>query len=206
MNEPNLFVVAAPSGGGKTSLIRALLERDPRVSLSISHTTRAPRPNEEDGVHYQFVDNDTFLQLIRQNAFLEHALVFDNQYGTAREQAEAKLISGYDVLLDIDWQGARQIRENYPACRSIFILPPSIEVLRTRLARRGQDSEAVIEKRMQTARNEISHWNEFDFLIINDNFDEALADLMSIVRRGKLNRPEQKDRYDDLLAELLKNG
>ena len=206
MNKPNLFIVAAPSGGGKTSLIRALLEQDSDVSLSISHTTRAARPGEQDGVHYHFVSDPAFVQLIEQNAFIEHARVFDHRYGTAREPVEDKLRAGYDVLLDIDWQGARQIRENFPACTSIFILPPSLEVLRNRLSRRGQDSEAVIEKRMRAARNEISHWNEFDFVIINDEFDQALSDLVSIVRKGKLNRADQKDRYQDLLAELLKNG
>jgi guanylate kinase len=206
LNNSKLFIVAAPSGGGKTSLIRALLAQDSSVSLSVSHTTRAPRPAEQDGIDYHFVDNPTFLQLVRQNAFIEHAQVFDHRYGTAREPVEAQLAAGYAVLLDIDWQGARQIRENISACRSIFILPPSIKVLRQRLSQRGQDSEDVIERRMRAARDEISHWSEFDFLIINDDFDQALADLLSIIRHGKPKRPVQKDRYNDLLAELLKNG
>jgi guanylate kinase len=206
LNKPNIYVVAAPSGGGKSSLVRALLERDDRVSLSVSHTTRAPRPGEADGVHYHFVAKETFLQMIAQNAFLEHAQILDNHYGTGRKTVEQKLAAGHDVLLDIDWQGARQIRENFPACCTIFILPPSLEALRNRLTRRGQDSDEIIERRMEAAPAEIAHWTEFDFLIINDDFDQALADLQSIVRQGKLHRPEQKEQYDDLLAELLKNG
>jgi len=206
LNKPNVYVVAAPSGGGKTSLIRALIERDDRVSLSVSHTTRPPRPGEADGIHYHFVDKELFLQMIAQNAFLEHAQILDNYYGTGRKAVEQELAAGHDVLLDIDWQGARQIRENFPACCTIFILPPSLEALRNRLARRGQDSNEIIERRMEAAPAEIAHWNEFSFLIINDDFDQALADLQSIVRQGKLHRPEQIGRFDDLLAELLKNG
>lgn len=204
MNEPNLYVVAAPSGGGKTSLIRALLEKDEKASLSISHTTRAPRPGEVEGLHYHFVDDSTFTRMIAENAFLEHAQVFDNRYGTGRDAVSLKLAAGYDIILDIDWQGARQIRGNFPDCCTIFILPPSLEVLRNRLANRGQDSMEVIERRMKDARAEISHWNEFDFVIINDDFDQALADLQSIVRHRKPRRPEQKNRNDDLVAELLK--
>jgi len=206
LNEPNLYVVAAPSGGGKTSLIRALLEKDAKVSLSISHTTRAPRPGEVEGLHYHFVDDLTFTRMIAENAFLEHAQVFDNRYGTGRDAVRLKLAAGYDVILDIDWQGARQIRGNFPDCCTIFILPPSLEVLRNRLANRGQDSMEVIERRMKDARAEISHWSEFDFVIINDDFDETLADLQSIVRHRKPCRPKQKDRNDDLVAELLKYG
>ena len=206
MNEPNLYVVAAPSGGGKTSLIRALLEKDAKISLSISHTTRAPRPGEVEGLHYYFVDDPTFTRMIAENAFLEHAQVFDKRYGTGRDAVRLKLAAGYDVILDIDWQGARQIRGNFPDCCTIFILPPSLEVLRNRLANRGQDSMEVIERRMKDARAEISHWSEFDFVIINDDFDETLADLQSIVRHRKPCRPQQKDRNDDLVAELLKYG
>jgi len=203
LNKPNLYVVAAPSGGGKTSLIRALLEKDEKASLSISHTTRAPRPGEVEGLHYHFVDDSTFTRMIAENAFLEHAQVFDNRYGTGRDAVSLKLAAGYDIILDIDWQGARQIRGNFPDCCTIFILPPSLEVLRNRLANRGQDSMEVIERRMKDARAEISHWNEFDFVIINDDFDQALADLQSIVRHRKPRRPEQIDRNDDLVAELL---
>ena len=203
MNEPNLYVVAAPSGGGKTSLIRALLEKDEKASLSISHTTRAPRQGEVEGLHYHFVDDSTFTRMIAENAFLEHAQVFDNRYGTGRDAVSLKLAAGYDIILDIDWQGARQIRGNFPDCCTIFILPPSLEVLRNRLANRGQYSMEVIERRMKDARAEISHWNEFDFVIINDDFDQALADLQSIVRHRKPRRPEQINRNDDLVAELL---
>jgi guanylate kinase len=201
-----LYVVAAPSGGGKTSLIKALLEKDDRVTLSISYTTRIPRPGEKDGADYHFVDDPEFVRLIGQNAFLEHAEVYGHRYGTAREQVQNKLQTGFDVLLDIDWQGARQLRESFPSCCSIFILPPSLESLRNRLSRRGQDSEQVIDLRMKEARAELSHWDEFEHQIINDDFDEALADLQSIVCTGSPLRQDNADRFDDLLAELLENG
>ncbi len=201
-----LYVVAAPSGGGKTSLINALLEKHDRIRLSVSYTTRTARPGEKDGVHYHFVDDPTFDGLIAKNAFLEHAEVFGYRYATGREVVEKKLHAGFDVLLDIDWQGARQIRESFPSSCTIFILPPSLEALRKRLAIRGQDSEEVIEERMREARAEISYSSEFDYLIINDDFDQALADLQSIVCHRKLHRPDQKDQYEDLLAELRKNG
>jgi guanylate kinase len=201
-----LYVVAAPSGGGKTSLINALLEQDDRVTLSVSFTTRSPRSGEQDGVHYHFVDDQEFVRLIGQNTFLEHAEVFGHRYGTARDQVQNKLAAGFDVLLDIDWQGARQLRDSFPSSCTIFILPPSLQALRNRLSRRGQDSEEAIDLRMMEARAEISHWDEFEHLIINDNFDEALADLQSIVRSGSPLRLDYSDRYDDLLAELLENG
>jgi guanylate kinase len=198
--------VAAPSGGGKTSLIKALLERDANISLSVSHTTRSARPGEIDGQHYHFVNEKTFRELIAQNAFLEHARVFDHRYGTGRAAVENKLAAGVNVILDIDWQGARQIKANFPSCRSIFILPPSLQILRERLARRGQDSEETIERRMKDARSEISHCDEFDFIIVNDDFDLALADLQSIIRHGKPQRQECQNQLSDLVAELLKNG
>jgi len=198
-----LFVVAAPSGGGKTSLISALLDEDERTRLSVSHTTRPPRPGEQDGVHYHFVDEFTFLDLVSQDAFLEHARVFDYRYGTGRQSVEQQLASGHDVILDIDWQGARQIRKAFPSCCSIFIIPPSLEVLRQRLTGRGQDSESVIQRRMRDAQAEISHWTEFDFLIINDDFNEALADLHSIIRSGQLSRPRNMSQLREILAELL---
>ena len=206
LSQANLFVVAAPSGGGKTSLIAALLEKDDRVSLSVSYTTRSARPGEKDGVHYHFVSDPTFISLIGENAFLEHAEVFGHRYGTERAAVEKKMRAGFDVLLDIDWQGARQVRKSFPSCCTIFIIPPSLEALRKRLARRGQDSEEVIDRRMREARAEISHSSEFDHLIINDDFDKALADLQSIVRYRKLHRPHRKAHYDDLLAELQENG
>ncbi len=200
-----LHVLSAPSGGGKTSLINALLKKDDRVSLSVSYTTRAPRPGEEDGVHYHFIDEQAFVELIEKNAFLEHAKVFGHRYGTGREAVNKKLQAGFDVLLDIDWQGARQVRKSFPSCCTIFILPPSLKVLRNRLTRRGQDSDEVIDRRMREARAEISHANEFDYLIINDYFDKALADLESIVRHQKLDRTDQKHHINDLLAELREN-
>lgn len=206
MSKPNLYVVAAPSGGGKTSLIKALLERDDNICLSVSHTTRAARPGEIAGQHYHFEDEQTFLELIAQNAFLEHARVFDQRYGTGREAVESKLATGYNVILDIDWQGARQIRASFPGCCSIFILPPSLQILRKRLARRGQDSEETIKRRMKDARAEISHCDEFDFMIVNDDFDLALVDLQSIIRNGRPQRKERQNQLTNLVAELLKNG
>jgi len=203
---PRLYVISAPSGGGKTSLVNALLERDPRVALSISHTTRAPRPGEQDGVHYFFVDDAAFESLVRDQAFLEHARVFDHRYGTGRESVERQLADGCDVLLDIDWQGARQIRSSFPAARTIFILPPSLEELRRRLVGRGQDSEAVIERRMQAARAEISHAGEFDFLIVNDDFERALADLHAVIRQGAPLRDAQQVAGREILAQLLETG
>ena len=198
-------MISAPSGGGKTSLIKSLLEKDKRVSLSVSYTTRAPRPGEINGAHYYFVDQHIFSELIARDALLEHADVFGNRYGTSRDQVEEKLAAGKDVLLDIDWQGARQTRESFPSCCTIFIVPPSMAVLLERLTSRGQDTEQVIAQRMNKARAEISHWSEFDYLIINDDFDEALKDLQSIVRHGKLNRPGSRKLYNNLLAELLEN-
>jgi guanylate kinase len=206
LNDPNLYVVAAPSGGGKTSLISALLGEDKRIRLAVSHTTRPPRPGEQDGVHYHFIDEAAFLDLVSRDAFLEYARVFDNLYGTGRKDVERQLEAGYNVILDIDWQGARQIRSAFPSCCSIFIIPPSLEMLRQRLTGRGQDSESVIQRRMRDAQAEISHWKEFDFLIINDDFDESLYDLHSIVRSGKLNRPANKRQRREILAELLGTG
>lgn len=206
MNGPLLYVISAPSGGGKTSLVNALLERDKHVALSVSHTTRSPRPGEMDGVHYYFVDDAAFEELASQGAFLEHARVFDHRYGTGREAVERQLADGYDVLLDIDWQGARQIRDTFSAARMIFILPPSLDVLRKRLIGRGQDSEAVIDRRMEAARAEISHAVEFDFLIINDEFEAALSDLHAIIREGRPIRDEENAKTREILAELLETG
>jgi guanylate kinase len=202
-SEPNLYVIAAPSGGGKTSLINALLRRDKRISLSVSHTTRRPRPGEQDGVHYHFVNVDAFHKLIREGAFLEHAMVYGHYYGTGRSAVQKRLADGLDVMLDIDWQGAQQVRDSFPDCCSVFILPPALEELKSRLSSRGQDSADVIDKRMHQAQAEIAHWHEFDFLVINDNFDAALDDLHSIVRHGRAVRQEQEERNASLLAELL---
>jgi len=206
LSEANLYVVAAPSGGGKTSLVSALLKMDDRVKLSVSHTTRPPRPGEKDGVHYHFVDEAAFLGLIENNAFLEHARVFDHRYGTGRKAVKQQLAAGYDVLLDIDWQGARQIRHSFPHCRTIFIIPPSLDVLRQRLKARRQDNDVTINHRMREAKAEISHWDEFDYLIINDVFDEALSDLQSIIRKGIPRRLDEEQRKGKILAELLETG
>ena len=196
-------MVAAPSGGGKTSLIRALLDRDKQIQLSVSCTTRPPRPGEMDGVHYNFVDEETFSAFIDRNAFLEHATVFDYRYGTVRDAVEQQLTAGFDVILDIDWQGARQIRNSFPSSCSIFVVPPSLDVLRQRLIERAQDSDSVIQRRMRDAQAEISHWDEFDYLIINDEFEHALSELHSIIRSGKLRRSYDEREYGEILAELL---
>lgn len=201
-----VFVIAAPSGGGKTSLINALIEQDPSLRPSVSHTTRPARPGEQHGKHYYFVDEDYFQALIDQGAFLEYALVFGDYKGTTRRAVERQLASGYDVLLDIDWQGARQVREAMPESHSIFILPPSLKVLRERLSRRGQDSPEVIAERMGKARSEISHWDEFDHVIINDNFEDALENLHAIIQNGKPLQPVPGEKLHTLLAELLQDG
>ena len=181
MPTSRLFVISAPSGAGKTSLVKALLQRLPELRVSTSHTTRPPRPNESDGREYFFVDNAGFNELVAGNAFLEHARVFDNQYGTGRRQLEEKLAAGHDVILEIDWQGARQVRAAMPGCRSIFILPPSLRALRERLNARGTDSAAVIERRLADAVADMSHWREFDYVVVNADFTQAVEELAAIV-------------------------
>jgi guanylate kinase len=203
--DPNLYVMAAPSGGGKTSLIAALMERDEKICLSVSYTTRSPRPGEIDGIHYHFVDQPEFESLIKKDAFLEHAHVFDDYYGTGREAVVRQLTKGLDVMLDIDWQGAQQVRDKFPACCSIYLLPPSIEELNNRLSGRGQDSPASIERRMRQAQSQMSHWADFDYLVINDDFDAALDDVHSIIRHRRPKRRDQKKRFTSLLAELMEN-
>ena len=202
----NLLIVAAPSGGGKTSLVNALLAADEKLVLSVSHTTRAPRQGEKNGVQYHFVTRDEFMALADKEAFLEHALVFGYHYGTHGKSLEKQLVQGLDVILEIDWQGAMQIRDAFPDCRSVFILPPSLNALRQRLARRATDSEEVINRRMRDAQAEILHWQEFDFLVVNDDFDTALDNLRAILRSLRLGRAHQKKQYAALLAELLGNG
>ncbi len=198
-----LFVVSAPSGAGKTSLVRALLERDPGVVLSVSHTTRDPRPGERDGDHYHFVDAATFSRMCEEGAFLEHATVFGNSYGTSRAAVEERLERGRDVVLEIDWQGARQVRAQLPASVGVFVLPPSLEQLRERLRARAQDDAEVIDARMQAAVREIAHWQEYDYLVVNDDFQRALGDLAAIVTASRLGQPAQRRRLRPLLDRLL---
>ena len=201
-----LFIISSPSGAGKSSLLTALLSRynsDGRMALSVSHTTRAMRPGEENGVHYHFVSKEEFQALIARDAFFEWAEVFGNYYGTSKELIEQALANGIDVFLDIDWQGARQIRELYRDTQSIFVLPPSLPILEQRLIRRGQDSEEVIAKRMAQAVSEMSHYPEYDYLIINDDFELALQQLQSIVLAGRAKLRPQAICHADLLNQLL---
>ncbi len=198
-----LFIVSAPSGAGKTSLLRELVPADERLVVSVSHATRAMRPGEEDGVHYHFVSVERFQQLVGEDAFLEHAQVFDNHYGTSEAAVREPLSLGLDLVLEIDWQGARQVRRRFPEAVSIFIAPPGIDALRERLAARGQDSEAVVARRMADARTELEHYTEYDYLIINDDFDVALAELRAIVTSERLREPRQRARHRDALAAML---
>lgn len=198
-----LYIVSAPSGGGKTSLVNALLQSVANIEVSISHTTRAKRPGEKEGADYHFVDKATFKKLISQQAFLEHATVFNNYYGTSRQWVETKLAAGTDVILEIDWQGAKQIRQLMPEAIGVFILPPSWQTLETRLRERAQDNENVITSRMAQARNEISHYTEYDYLIVNDNFAKALTDLTAIVQVRRLRLIMQKITQAKLLSSLL---
>jgi guanylate kinase len=199
----SLFIVAAPSGAGKSSLVNALLARDPGIKLSISHTTRGPRPGDEDGVHYHFVDRARFGALIDAGAFLEYAEVHGNLYGTSRAAVEPLLAAGHDVLLEIDYQGARSVRMLMPAAVGIFILPPSRAALEERLHKRGQDNAEVIAKRLANSREEIGHVHEFDYVIVNERFEQALDDLGSIVRAQRLRRATQGERLERLVQSLL---
>ena len=199
----NLFIVSAPSGAGKTSLVRALLEADPLVHLSISFTTRAPRPGEVDGRDYNFVSRETFVGMQDRGDFLESAEVHGNFYGTSRKWIMDERNKGNDILLKIDWQGAQQVRKLVEGSIGIFILPPSIEALRQRLTGRGQDSEAVIERRVCAAREEMGHVGEFDYVIINDDMAEAKRDLFSIVRSERLKLAIQFDRHRQLIQKLI---
>ncbi|SLM61186.1 Guanylate kinase [Dickeya aquatica] len=205
MAQGTLYIVSAPSGAGKSSLIQALLKTQPLydTQVSVSHTTRAVRPGEVHGEHYFFVSVDEFKRMIAEEDFLEYAEVFGNYYGTSRAAIEQVLATGVDVFLDIDWQGARQIRERMPQARSIFILPPSQDELERRLRGRGQDSEEVIARRMKQAVAEMSHYAEYDYLIVNDDFDLALLDLKTIIRAERLRLTRQKVRHDALITKLL---
>jgi guanylate kinase len=203
MTKGSLFIVAAPSGAGKTSLVNALVEQQSAVRLSVSHTTRPAREGEVNGQDYFFVSQDNFAQMRDAGAFLESATVFDNSYGTSSETVLSQLQQGLDVILEIDWQGAEQVRRNFPESTSIFILPPSKVALEQRLRGRGQDNEEIIARRMRDAENEMSHYVEFDYLIVNDQFDVALSDLAAIIIARRHSIAVQKLANLDLLSELL---
>ncbi|TMP02361.1 guanylate kinase [Pseudoalteromonas sp. S3178] len=200
----NLFILSAPSGAGKSSLINALLKKHDDMEVSVSHTTRSPRPGEENAVHYHFVSADEFKALIAKDDFFEWAQVFDNYYGTSKQAIESQLDAGIDVFLDIDWQGAQQVRKIMPSVQTIFILPPSKEELEQRLNNRGQDSAEVIAGRMAQAQSETSHYNEYDFVVVNDDFDTALSDIETIVMAQRLTLKAQQNRHQNLLSSLLK--
>lgn len=198
----NLYVVAAPSGTGKTSLVKAVVEAMTHITVSISHTTRKKRPAEAHGVNYYFIDENEFQNMISQGEFLEHAIVFDNLYGTSRKWVEDTLNRGLDVILEIDWQGAQQIQHLFPDCISIFILPPSLETLATRLLNRNQDSSGVIQQRLADVREATSHIHEFTYVVMNDDFATATHDLITIIEAGRLLQKRQTEKYNKLLAEL----
>lgn len=198
-----LYTLSAPSGAGKTSLVLALLERCQDLQVSISHTTRAMRAGERDGVNYHFVSAGEFQEILGRGGFLEHARVFDNWYGTSQQWVEASLACGVDVVLEIDWQGAAQVRHLMADTISIFILPPSRQTLLSRLTARDQDDNSIIDARMSEAISEMSHYGEADFLVINDNFDSALADLNAIIRSGRLKLSCQSQRHSTLISDLL---
>jgi guanylate kinase len=204
MSKPGtLYIVSAPSGAGKTTLVGALLKKMPDVKASISHTTRPMRPGEKEGVNYHFVSEEIFLSLVNKEAFLEHAQVFNHFYGTSKEWVEKTLSEGVDVILEIDWQGAEQIRDLIPESKSIFILPPSLEALEERLIKRGQDDSTVIKRRLAAAKEEISHYMMADYLLINDGFDETLVEFNSIILHERLKLQSQKQKNLNLLNSLL---
>jgi guanylate kinase len=197
-----LYVVSAPSGAGKTSLVKALLKTDPTIRLSVSYTTRPPRPGETDGRDYHFVTRERFEAMLAENEFLEHAEVYGNFYGTSKGSIARDLDNGRDVLLEIDWQGAEQVKQHFPQSASIFILPPTFNALRTRLAGRGQDSEEVIERRLAAAAHDVAHAEAFDYIIVNDDFDQAQQDLFAITRSIRLETARQLDRHAALFEEF----
>ena len=206
----DLFIIAAPSGCGKTSLVNALLKKSSNICVSVSHTTRKPRPEEVDGTNYHFISVNEFQEMIKDNKFVEFAEVFENLYGSSRQLIEDNLNNNIDVILEIDWQGARQVKINMPKAISIFVLPPSKEALLERLKNRAQDDELTINNRMSDAENQMRHFNEFDYLIINNNFNEALSDLESIIipsnkasERFKLSLEEQSNKHKNLLKKLI---
>lgn len=202
MNKGKLYIISAPSGAGKTSLVKRLVSDLDYLTVSVSHTTRQIRTGERHGKDYYFSTIDEFKQMIAEHAFLEHAQVFDNFYGTAQQSVEDHLDNGTDVILEIDWQGAQQVREMMPDCVSIFILPPSIEVLKQRLEKRGQDSKEIIDRRMQDAVKEMQHCDEFNYLIVNDDFNQALVELKSIIISHRLEKQWQLRKLAPLLKKL----
>jgi len=203
MKRGRLYVISAPSGAGKTSLVKALLKSEPRLRLSISHTTRTRRPTEVEGREYHFVSKPQFQELIARGEFLEHARVFDNNYGTSRGFVESQLTQGHDVLLEIDWQGAQQVRRAMPECVSIFVLPPARQALAERLARRATDTAEVIRRRLADAATDMSHYDEFDYVVVNDDFDRAVADLKRIVDGNGEDLKSGRTELKPLLGELL---
>jgi guanylate kinase len=198
-----LYIGSAPSGAGKTSLVKALIEAEPGIRVSVSHTTRAMRPGETNGVNYHFVDRAQFVAMIEHGDFLEQAEVFGNLYGTSKTSLRRILDAGEDLILEIDWQGGEQVRKLMPETRSIFILPPSRQALRQRLTNRGQDSDDIIEGRMREAVNEMRHYVEYDYVVINDDFATALTDLRAIFRANRLRQGPQQTRHEALLVGLL---
>jgi guanylate kinase len=199
-----LYILSAPSGAGKTSLLKALRQQDSELHVSVSHTTRDIRPGEQDGIDYHFISQDEFLRMVGEGGFLEHAEVFGNYYGTSEDALKAELKAGHDTVLEIDWQGARQVRQRFPDAVSIFIMPPDQQALRDRLDARGQDSEETILVRMNQAVEEMSHYAEFDYLIINDEFDTALAQLASVVGAQRLRLSYQTARHSVRIQNLLR--
>jgi guanylate kinase len=203
VSKGTLYVISAASGAGKTSLVAAVLQQVSALEVSVSHTTRSPREGEKDGVNYHFVDKETFTAMVEAGEFIESATVFGNMYGTSRQHIEQQLEQGLDVILEIDWQGARQIRQLISDCKSIFIVPPSITALRERLTSRGQDDEAVINQRMREAVSEMSHYVEFEYLVVNDDFDQARENLAAIIMGERMLLKHQQKKHADLLTELL---
>lgn len=203
MMQGTLYIVAAPSGAGKSSIVNAVLARVPDVALSISYTSRGPRPGERHAQHYHFIGKDEFERMIAGGEFFEYALVHGDYKGTARQSVLPQLEKGLDVLLEIDWQGARQVREQIPEARSIFILPPSKQALETRMRTRGQDSEAVIAQRLAAAREEMSHFHEFDYVVVNEDFDQAVQEVTAIFTAQRLAVGRQRHRHAALIEHLL---
>lgn len=200
----NLYVIAAPSGAGKTTLVKALVESVPNITVSISHTTRPKRPNEQHGLNYYFIPKDEFKKLIEQQDFLEYAVIFDHFYGTSKRWVEQTLAQGIDVILEIDWQGHQQIKKLFNEAISIFILPPSLTDLRDRLIKRNQDHPEIIEQRLKDTTTSVSHIHEFDFVVINDDFSQALTDLGSIVHAGRLNGARQIKKHAAMINQFFK--